>query len=497
MKKILLLLFMLINSIYAKTHEGSFEKHILRDKSGNSFEFTLKVKYRINTLMKEPVINAVAKYEIGEYIDIDGSSYVVRSFPDEVINKLRIYGMDIEASFVTSSHRNLWIEIDEGVMSSPEKWGFNTPESPSWNKWIYYDNLENNYLSKSEAISAYKDFLGLGSAQSDNGTFDILTKVYDIRYDISAAKSYLKEKVIEQKKKELNKSNKIKELEYQKQQEIKEFEKELEKGKKEIAQNDFEGIPDIFQDNPEYTDESLISDNRDEITQKYDSLKKEYINSKLYSEYSKLEMIEEEYDRVTGILENKKDNIIYKKQKHDDKFEKLGKITKRETDKTYDFYNYNNNYMFSLDYNKYYDVGDFKGNFCKVCIDSSGCGYINRLGKISIDAIYSKVGDFINNIALVKKDKKIFFIDINGNAIGDKIEISYTFEYKREGDDFLILKDTYKNGYYDCDEGYQINEYKYKKYDKFGNFLDSGITTIKEDYTCSNFSLHLNVEKVK
>ncbi len=73
-------------------------------------------------------------------------------------------------------------------MGRQNEWSYNTPGSPNWDSWIM--NEVGDYLSKEEAIKAYKGFerLGMGSGLGS------LAEVVSINHDVSMAKE--KKKVL-------------------------------------------------------------------------------------------------------------------------------------------------------------------------------------------------------------------------------------------------------------------------------------------------------------
>ncbi len=69
--KFFALLIFLASSLFAKIHDGTFKFMDLRNGNPNSFDTTIEVKYKIETLMGEPVVKAEAKYSIMGLVNID------------------------------------------------------------------------------------------------------------------------------------------------------------------------------------------------------------------------------------------------------------------------------------------------------------------------------------------------------------------------------------------------------------------------------------------
>lgn len=193
----LTLITLLTTSLFAKTHEGKFEYSTV----GYDFTTDIKVKYKIWSLYGEPVINAVAQYTIvNGSVDIDGHSYQISEFPKTVIEKVKVYNLELQVPFETkySTGNIVYIDVDMGAMGEAGEWSFNTPGSPKWDKWIYHVS----YLSKERAIEAYKGFERLGFSKSGGGV-----SIKNIKFDITALKKYIRKKNLESEKQRLKKEN--------------------------------------------------------------------------------------------------------------------------------------------------------------------------------------------------------------------------------------------------------------------------------------------------
>jgi len=209
MKKIILMALLLVSFAYAETYEGEYyydTKYSVTEKCftnpncyGNGlsswskedfFSHKLKIKYKMWTLMGEPVIDLRVKYEIddGPYsiIRIDGKDYKIKDFPKEVIDKLRIHSVKLKLPFVSKSQTPvLHIDADAGVTGKANEWSYNTPASSNWDNWI--KTPEEKPLNKKDAIKAFKTFEGIAGVE--NG--EIHSEKIVITWDVSAAKSYL------------------------------------------------------------------------------------------------------------------------------------------------------------------------------------------------------------------------------------------------------------------------------------------------------------------
>ena len=194
LKIIILSITIFSTFLSAKVVEGTFKLNTFRDGSKNSFDATITVKYKIESLMGEPVVKATAKYEIGQLIDIDGKSYTKDKFTKEQLSKLKIYDLVISVPFdttYTKSGYKLYIDISMGAMGKVGEWSFNPPESPDWDKWIYTGYHQ--YLSKEEAIKAYKGLQRLGYG---NDSIHSLAMAKTIKYNVSDLKSNTKKQTL-------------------------------------------------------------------------------------------------------------------------------------------------------------------------------------------------------------------------------------------------------------------------------------------------------------
>ena len=183
----LLLITLISSAIYAKEVSGTFKLNSFRDNSGNSFDTEITVKYKIESLMGEPVVKATAKYEVGDAVDIDGKSYPKSKLSKEQLAKLKIIDLVVSVPFDTTytgqGTNTLYIDISIGAIGKQGKWSFNPPNSPDWGKWIYVNEYQ--YLDEKEAKKAYLGLKRLGYGKS---AYDSLAKAKKIEYSVSKIK---------------------------------------------------------------------------------------------------------------------------------------------------------------------------------------------------------------------------------------------------------------------------------------------------------------------
>lgn len=204
--KFILICMAVIVTLNAK-HEGTFTVENI-EKSGDFFEIdTLTVKYSVGFLMGEMVLDANAKYSLGNYITVDGTIHRMNEFPDEVKNRLKLTELKVQVGVVSGlALPNMNVSIDLGAMGKPNTWSYNTSSSPNWDKFIYNGIHEvPMYFDKEKTIKVMKEFkrFGLGEHLSN-------ARAVSIGYDVSAVRDFL----IKQKKDKAKKAEeKLKEAE--------------------------------------------------------------------------------------------------------------------------------------------------------------------------------------------------------------------------------------------------------------------------------------------
>ena len=174
-------------------HEGTFTVENI-EKSGDFFEIdTLTVKYSVGFLMGEMVLDANAKYSLGNYITVDGTIHRMNEFPDEVKNELKLTELKVQVGVVSGlALPNMNVSIDLGAMGKPNTWSYNTSSSPNWDKFIYSGIHEvPMYFDKEKTIKVMKEFKRFGLGEHLSGA-----RTGSIGYDVSAVRDFL----IKQKK---------------------------------------------------------------------------------------------------------------------------------------------------------------------------------------------------------------------------------------------------------------------------------------------------------
>jgi len=190
--KFILICMAVVVTLNAK-HEGTFTVENI-EKSGDFFEIdTLTVKYSVGFLMGEMVLDANAKYSLGNYITVDGTIHRMNEFPDEVKNELKLTELKVQVGVVSGlALPNMNVSIDLGAMGKPNTWSYNTSSSPNWDKFIYSGIHEvPMYFDKEKTIKVMKEFKRFGLGEHLSGA-----RTGSIGYDVSAVRDFL----IKQKK---------------------------------------------------------------------------------------------------------------------------------------------------------------------------------------------------------------------------------------------------------------------------------------------------------
>ena len=197
--KMLLSIFLLVNVLIADVVEDSFKtNHSIYYSDIDSFGTDIKVKYKIWSIYSEPVIVSNAKYtNIDSELKVNGKIYKTKNIPNNILNKCSMYELKILSKLNHSNTNPLYIEFDTGVMVK-NKWSFNSPESPNWDKFILNDY--NGYIKKDWAKDLYNDDISF-----------ISEKITSIKFDMTAVKYWINEENLKNSKISKSQYNQIKE----------------------------------------------------------------------------------------------------------------------------------------------------------------------------------------------------------------------------------------------------------------------------------------------
>lgn len=121
----------------------------------------VKVKYKLYSMMGEPVEIYAVYWELSPYINLRSGSTLVSMMPQEVQAAYAKVTLHYKSKFIINlNHLNKYrgsFRFSGGALKkSGTGYSFDTPGSPSWDKYILKNNFGNNYYSKKEAINIFK-----------------------------------------------------------------------------------------------------------------------------------------------------------------------------------------------------------------------------------------------------------------------------------------------------------------------------------------------------
>lgn len=188
-----LLLLLPISSSSAENKPIEFNlKHTSNGHKGVTATFKIKVRYKVSNLLGEAVIQAQARFELGNHIYINNRHYNLSEIPASVLKKTGLYEVKIATPFPTLTGRQVYHDVDLGAFNGPGKnWSFNTPESPQWDKFLYEGVYR--YYDKPTAKTAYKDYmLNKLFNSTESAYYEALTKIVSIKYNFNALLQWAK-----------------------------------------------------------------------------------------------------------------------------------------------------------------------------------------------------------------------------------------------------------------------------------------------------------------
>ena len=171
LSKFILLLLSFTTLLQAKTFKGEVES------SGNVGCQTLtqkespyissicvdkvKVKYKLYSMMGEPVEVYAVYWELSPYINLRTGTSLVSLMPTEVQEAYAKVTLHYKSKFIISlsqlnSYRASFRFSGGALKKSGTGYSFDTPGSPSWDKYMLKNNYGNDYYSKKEAINIFK-----------------------------------------------------------------------------------------------------------------------------------------------------------------------------------------------------------------------------------------------------------------------------------------------------------------------------------------------------
>jgi Mg-chelatase subunit ChlD len=169
--KFVLLILSVISLLQAKTFKGEVESfgnvgcQTLTKKESPYVSSIcvekVKVKYKLYSFMGEPVEVYAVYWELSPYINLRSGTQLVALMPQEVQDAYAKVSLSYKSKFVISlNHANMhraYFRFSGGALKGSKKgYSFDTPGSPSWDKYMLKNSYGNEYYSKKDAINIFK-----------------------------------------------------------------------------------------------------------------------------------------------------------------------------------------------------------------------------------------------------------------------------------------------------------------------------------------------------
>lgn len=210
--KFLLFILSFSTLLHAKTYKGEVESYgtvgcqTLTEKESPYVSSIcvdkVKVKYKLYSMMGEPVELYAVYWELSPYINLRSGSTMVSMMPNDVQEAYKKVSLHYKSKFLISlSHLNSYrasFRFSGGALKkSGTGYSFDTPGSPSWDKYMLKNRNGNDYYSKKEAIDIFK------SIPEDQASFKfekIENLAFSNLYALNKALKPKKEKAAKKKK---------------------------------------------------------------------------------------------------------------------------------------------------------------------------------------------------------------------------------------------------------------------------------------------------------
>ena len=211
--KIVIIGLLCFTQLNAMKESGSSEINnpfSYKDSNGNTFFGSIKLKWKVWSLVGEPIHYLDASWNLEE-IGLKGRGRVspqgdeFHYIPKDVLKQVRLYDLQVSANIDTTKTMGLSLDgpgmiLDAGVMSKPGygtygNKSFNTPGSTSWNKTLLGQGF-NKYLNEEKTKQYYKKGFILKNF-----------KIEKFKLDVSAVKQWLAKKERDKNKQILDEKN--------------------------------------------------------------------------------------------------------------------------------------------------------------------------------------------------------------------------------------------------------------------------------------------------
>jgi len=170
--KLILLILSLTTLLQSKTFKGEVESsgnnagcQTLTQKESLYVESIcvekVKVKYKLYSMMGEPVEVYAVYWELSPYLNLRSGSILITTMPTKVQEAYSKVSLHYKSKFIVDLHQShnylASFRFSGGSLKkSGTGYSFDTPGSPSWNKYMLKSNTGNEYYSKKEAINIFK-----------------------------------------------------------------------------------------------------------------------------------------------------------------------------------------------------------------------------------------------------------------------------------------------------------------------------------------------------
>lgn len=170
--KLILLILSLTTLLQSKTFKGEVESsannagcQTLTQKESLYVESIcvekVKVKYKLYSMMGEPVEVYAVYWELSPYLNLRSGSVLITTMPTKVQEAYAKVSLHYKSKFIMDLHQShnylASFRFSGGALKkSGTGYSFDTPGSPSWDKYMMKGDSGNTYYSKKEAISIFK-----------------------------------------------------------------------------------------------------------------------------------------------------------------------------------------------------------------------------------------------------------------------------------------------------------------------------------------------------
>ena len=170
--KFILLLLSLATLLHAKTFKGEVTStgnnagcKTLTQKESPYVESIcvdkVKIKYKLYSMMGEPVEFYAVYWELSPFINLRSGSALAVTLPTEVQEAYAKVSLHYKSKFIMDLHQShaylASFRFSGGALKKSGKgYSFDTPGSPSWDKYMLRSDSGENYYSKKEAINIFK-----------------------------------------------------------------------------------------------------------------------------------------------------------------------------------------------------------------------------------------------------------------------------------------------------------------------------------------------------